>query len=73
MENTELMQVMPETEECTESRESMERRAADYREQIISMLDDMEDNDIRFLRQICTMTRVHLSKQREKERMFKYH
>ncbi len=70
MENMELMPVMPETEECTESMESM---AADYRKQIISMLDDTEDSNIRFLRQIYTMMRVYLSRRREKERMFKYH
>lgn len=55
----ELMPVMPETEECTES------MAAGYRKQIISMLDDTEDNDIRFLRQIYTIMRAHLRRQRD--------
>ena len=68
-----VMPVMPKTEKCTESRESMKNMAADYKEQIIIMLDDTEDSDIRFLCQIYTIMRAHLSRQREKERMFKYH
>lgn len=67
MQNMKSTPIMPKNEEHTEI------RAADYKEQIISMLQDPENNDIRFLYKIFLMMRTHLNRQREKEQMFRYH
>lgn len=40
--------------------------AAEYREQIKKMLENIDDEDIVFLRQIYTMFKVHLQIQKKK-------
>lgn len=62
------MRGQTEYENNTTNRESLESRAADCKEQILNLLDKVDNDDLKFLVQIATMMKTHITIRSERKK-----